>query len=240
MLSAAELARRRRASQRHHLGLLGGVVLDGGVVASVVPESPERSLFNAVVYDDGAALVRRHGELVAAYETAGVRAWMVWVPEHDAQTAEALLARGHRLDGAPVAMGTTVAGLDLDGPDVGADVGWAEIAALNGLAYGHSPDDFTGALSRLPEAAVRRLGVPGEAALFTIESAGDCTVDMVATHPDHRGRGLATGLLRRALREARDRGCETASLIATAAGRPVYERLGFVALGALHMYERRL
>ena len=76
--------------------------------------------------------------------------------------------------------------------------------------------------------------------LFTIEHAGDCTVDLVATHPALRGQGVASALMRRALREARSRRSTTASLIASAAGRPPYERFGFRAFGELHMYERRV
>ena len=239
MIQSAELEERRRASQRHQLRLYGGLELDG-VTASVVPESAERSIFNAVVYEDGDVLLDRHDALVRAYADAGVRAWTVWVPAEDEVTAAGLVDRGHRLDGRPMAMACELAGLDLDGPAVGEPVGWGEVAALNGIAYDHPPEEFSRPLARLPEEAVRRLGLPGRGVLFTIEVAGDCVVDLVATHPGHRGRGLGSALLRRALREARGRGCETASLIATAAGRPVYERIGFRALGELHMYERRV
>jgi hypothetical protein len=45
--------------------------------------------------------------------------------------------------------------------------------------------------------------------------------------------------MRLALRDARDRGCETTSLEATAAGEPVYRAIGYRALGALQMWERR-
>jgi hypothetical protein len=42
-----------------------------------------------------------------------------------------------------------------------------------------------------------------------------------------------------ALLEARGRGCTTTSLQATMRGRPVYQRLGYRDIGAMHMWERR-
>jgi GNAT superfamily N-acetyltransferase len=60
---------------------------------------------------------------------------------------------------------------------------------------------------------------------------------MVATHPTAQRQGLSTALIKQALRAARERGCTTSSLEASAAGRPVYERLGYRPLGRLAMWE---
>jgi ribosomal protein S18 acetylase RimI-like enzyme len=68
---------------------------------------------------------------------------------------------------------------------------------------------------------------------------GDCGIYLVATDPRAQGQGLCSELLRLALREAREAGCETTSLEATKAGEPVYERLGYRALGTLEMWEHR-
>jgi GNAT superfamily N-acetyltransferase len=62
---------------------------------------------------------------------------------------------------------------------------------------------------------------------------------MVATDLQARGRGLASGLIRVAVSEARDRDCETTSLQATRAGYSAYRRLGYRDLGAVGMWERR-
>ena len=67
----------------------------------------------------------------------------------------------------------------------------------------------------------------------------DCGFWFAATVPEARGRGLVSGLLHRALRDARERGCRTSTTQATAMGRPVYERIGYRDLGPIHMYERR-
>lgn len=47
------------------------------------------------------------------------------------------------------------------------------------------------------------------------------------TAPSHRGRGLATRLLRGLLEEAKGRGVRKLLLCASEMGRPVYQRLGF-------------
>ena len=61
----------------------------------------------------------------------------------------------------------------------------------------------------------------------------------VATLPEARNRGIATGLMAHALRNARDDGFRTTTLQSTKLGRPVYEKLGYRDFGAAHMYERR-
>jgi predicted GNAT family acetyltransferase len=64
-------------------------------------------------------------------------------------------------------------------------------------------------------------------------------VSGVATPPEHRGRGIAGWLMARALAAARREGALSASLRASAAGAPVYERLGFRDLGFVEMWELR-
>jgi predicted GNAT family acetyltransferase len=61
---------------------------------------------------------------------------------------------------------------------------------------------------------------------------------MVAVVPEARGQGLSGKLIAHSLADAVERGCRTATLVATKLGRPVYERLGFEGLGALEMWER--
>ena len=59
-----------------------------------------------------------------------------------------------------------------------------------------------------------------------------------ATLPAYRRQGIASGLIRRLVRRGRERGCTTTSLVASRAGTPVYERLGYRDLGHVHMWER--
>lgn len=222
----------------------GHVVKREGMTAAVVPACPERSVVNCVIYSDASALGDALDELADEYDRAGVRAWTVWVPEDDAEAAGLLEGAGHVLDARPAAMVRGLDGLELRRPNdlelVEPDMG--EAARLNDAAYGF-PGDFERAFHSLPpQPAYLYLatadGVPA-CTLLTYEEEGECGIYLVATLPEARGRGLATALMSHALLEARDRGCTTTSLQATTRGRPVYERLGYRDIGAVHMWERR-
>lgn len=217
-----------------------------GVTAAVVPACPNRSVVNCVVYSDAAALSDALEQLAAEYERAGVRAWTVWVPEQDEEAARLLADAGHRLDARPAAMvgdlddlePASAAGMELDliEPEM------SEAARVNDVAYGF-PGDFERAFSKLPPEPAwlylaRVDGVPA-CTVLTYEEDGECGVYLVATLPDARGRGVATALMNHALAEAKRRGCATTSLQATQRGRPVYLRMGYRDIGAVHMWERR-
>ena len=245
---------RTRASMRGSWAALadlaeGGIwIEDGGVGACVYPAAPERSIFNAVVwYEDAAALERAHDRLRAAYEDAGVQAWTVWVPEHDADAAALLASAGHVLDADPANML-----LDLrqfHAPDPTADVSWGcdatleEWARVNEAAYpwgDGSMERAILAMSRAPGPvyAVREDG-EAVAVLGAEDHNGDCYITLVATLPEWRGLGYAGLLMNEALRDAKARGCSTSSLQATKKGEPVYARVGYRTLGAFQMWERR-
>ena len=67
----------------------------------------------------------------------------------------------------------------------------------------------------------------------------DLGVYFVATHPEHRGRGLASRLVTAALLDARERGLLSSSLQGSPMGRSIYTRLGYTTDFELRMYERR-
>jgi GNAT superfamily N-acetyltransferase len=58
-----------------------------------------------------------------------------------------------------------------------------------------------------------------------------CWLGLVATHPDARGRGLARRISQHLVDWSVAHGCDTVALDASDLGRPVYERLGFEAVG---------
>lgn len=253
MTGDAELARRHAATHRaaYRLfasGSAGGTVaqLDGGVQAAITPALPERSLFNAVLYDEPAPLLAALGELDRRYEQAGVRAWTVWTRPGDTETAEALRAAGHAFDGEPMLMGATLDELDLEprgGLTLGEPGDWTALARCNDDAYGLAPGTFGLALSGIGDPAARAYVAldAGEpvAACGTVQHDGDAGVLFVATVPAAQRRGLASELMRHALREARAAGAWTTTLEASAAGEPVYARMGYRALARLGMWERR-
>jgi GNAT superfamily N-acetyltransferase len=233
----------------------GLVIERDGVVASMSPICPDRSIANSVVYGDGTSLTAQLDDLAMAYAGAGIIAWTVWAPEFDRPTIDALERAGHHFDGNPAAMV-----LDLDGfepPPVG-DLDWdAEatietVAQLNDRAYGHPHEQgFGRAFQQRPDGLDLRMyqaRADGEPAsvVATIDHPAapgmpraDCGIYWVATHPDHRGRGLTTRLLGLALAHARERGCGTSSLQSSAMGYPIYERLGYRTHYRWNMYERR-
>lgn len=215
------------------------------LLASVAPAAPERSIFNSVFYEDPATLAAEVDSLGEAYESRGVRAWTVWVDEKDRDTARLLAGRGHVLDAAPRHMAIDLEGLPPEPPvPEGVELvpGEAPVAAeLNDRAYGYGPDGFRAAM--VEECGIHwHVGLAGGepvGCVGAIRVGDDCCITGVATPPESRGRGIASWLLWKVLAMVRDGGVRTASLQATPDGAPVYERLGFVDLGFVEMWERR-
>jgi GNAT superfamily N-acetyltransferase len=254
MISPEEAARLQRRSLARFLRLLVAGAPDSrlferrGVAAAIVPSVPQRSIVNSVTYSDAAALGDALEDVAHAYEQAGVVAWTVWAPQDDEAAAEVLAAAGNTLDGRPAAMSLELA--DFEVPDLG-DLDWdsqasgAEICKLNDQAYDWSElEGTTRALRDLkagPTTHLYRARVDGRTAsvAVVIDTDDEASFVLVATDPELRGRGLSTRLMGAALGEARDRGMRTSSLQASAAGEPVYRRLGYQSFGRLHMWEHR-
>jgi GNAT superfamily N-acetyltransferase len=220
------------------------VALDG-VLAAVVPASPERSVINSVMYESAEALEPALARLGEIYEEAGVGAWTVWAPERDGVASAILERAGHRLDALPTAMAMELGGFDRQPStrvEIDTEPDPVELGRINDRAYGFDGDDFARALTRRPpglHAYVARVdGVPA-ACVGALDQEDDCGIFFVATLPEARGRGLATELMTRALADGRGRGCHTTSLQATEAGYPIYARLGYRDCGKLQMWERR-
>ena len=60
------------------------------------------------------------------------------------------------------------------------------------------------------------------------------TLGMIIVSPEHQGKGIGRELMKRVLEELGER---CTQLIATPAGQPLYERLGFVATGSIHQHQ---
>jgi ribosomal protein S18 acetylase RimI-like enzyme len=249
----ADLARRQLASQTTFfraltLGTPGSSLSEQpGLMAFVMPTAPDAAFVNSVVYSDPDAVAPALDGLAEMYAAAGVRAWTVWVRPGDRALAGVLGAAGHALDTATALMAATLDELELvprGSLDLDHDAPWATLGRVNDLAYGLPYRSFEVALTGadLPSLSRYVARVDGEAAACVVASwhEGDCGIYLVATDPRAQGAGLCSELLRLALREAREAGCETTSLEATTKGRPVYERIGYRALGTLEMWEHRV
>lgn len=223
----------------------GRTVRLDGVVAAVTPAVPERSIPNSVTYETEESLADALGELRQIYDDAGILAWTVWVPEHHGRVRELLERSGHRLDASPTAMiaelGEVEAPREGD-PEPDPRPTREDLGLVNDLAYG-TGDSFQRLIGQGPadprHTYIADLDGRPVAGVASQDLDGDCSIYWVATVPQARGRGLAPGLMRRALADGRDRGCEVSTLQATKLGRPVYERLGYRAFGEIQMWERR-
>jgi GNAT superfamily N-acetyltransferase len=224
---------------------------DDGLLVCVCPARPERSLVNAVLYEDGAALAAALPELAEAFAAAGAQAWTVWVQPGDDAVAEACAAHGHVLDATPELMWAPLADVLGDGPAAGVALDeappWTTIGAVNDAAFGLPPGHLTlvmAGASPDPAAAPRAVAVGPEGeplACAAVAVAGDVAeVVMVATLPAARGRGLAAACIRSCLARARaGHGARWTTLEATKMGEPLYAHMGYRRAGAYGMWERR-
>jgi GNAT superfamily N-acetyltransferase len=227
-------------------GSEGAHVVDlDGVLASVCPSVPERSLPNSVVYESQDALIAALPELARHYEEAGVEAWTVWTPEDDADAIAALDEAGHKLDATPAAMSLDLAELE-EPPEVDYRTGddlVPDVGSINDRAYPVDGEPFSRMMVEQPTGVTSNYvaDVDGEpaACLQILPVEGDACVLLVATVPEARGRGLAARLMQRALWDAREAGCDLSTLQATKLGEPVYARMGYRRHGALQMWEKR-
>jgi ribosomal protein S18 acetylase RimI-like enzyme len=216
-----------------------------GVLATIVPASPQRSFFNSVLYEDRESMIAAIAELAEAYEEAGIAAWTVWVPEDDTEVARALQLAGHKLDARPRAMAMPIVDLRPPDSDPGLEIreeNDPELQArINEVAYGFPPGEFPPLEGDTPGlrtyfGSIDRETVGTAAALA---HGSDCEIVYVAVLPEGRGRGIAGRLMARALADAAEQGLETTTLQSTKLGYPVYVKLGYRDLGELQMWERR-
>jgi GNAT superfamily N-acetyltransferase len=168
------------------------------------------------------------------------------VPDIEPDAGRLLAAAGHTLDASPAAMLLDLSSLRAPaGPEPSWSGEWDLAAAgfVNDAAYGDTSGLFARAMGSLPpESGHMYLArVDGQPASFVLvhDHDGDCEFWIAATVPEARGRGLLSGLLHRALLEARARGCTTSTTQATRMGEPVYARLGYETFGRIEMWERR-
>jgi GNAT superfamily N-acetyltransferase len=206
---------------------------DGTAIAAFV-NPPEREFLNNAVLargiaDFGAALAA----IERTYARYGIESYAVWVHESEIGAAAALAGRGYRYDSSTRTMAMPVADLvavDTSGLDV-FEAGPEEFWVVDGL---------DGLVPELPPRGahfyVARLNGESAATLMAHDHDGDCGVYMVATLPPARRRGLATALSAHAVAAARERGCATASLQATAMAEGVYAAVGFRDLGRFDEY----
>jgi len=210
------------------------VVEAEGAAIAIFVRSPDREVLN------NAVLTRDAGDLDAildavehAYTDRGVERYAVWVHESEGAIARDIEARGYAYDSSTRTMAMEIADfadvatskLDLFEPSL------TEFWSLTGF------DDLVPELD--PNGAhfyVSRLDGERAASLMAFDHDGDCGIYMVGTVPAARRLGLATALTAHAVADARERGCTTVSLQATAMAEGIYARVGFRDLGRFDEY----
>ncbi|HEY2868618.1 MAG TPA: GNAT family N-acetyltransferase [Gaiellales bacterium] len=219
----------------------GRTLEEPGVRAIATPAAPERPLFNAAFGLEPGALARAYDRLAAFYAEADVPRWTAFVDPADSESIAAVAGNGHELDAEPRMMLADAA--DIAGSETPIELDPAPapetIAGLNDRVYGY-PGSFARTLCSLAglDPLVALVDSEPVACALAHDDAGDCHITLVATLPAYRRQGIASGLIRRLVRRGRERGCTTTSLVASRAGTPVYERLGYRDLGHVHMWER--
>jgi ribosomal protein S18 acetylase RimI-like enzyme len=214
----------------------------GGMVASVMPAVPKSSVMNVALAVDPADPPRGLEQLAERFRAGGARKWGLWVDAGDERGALAAREQGMVLDSRPAAMVATLSELPFDHAPERAEPDLPTVGRVNDLAYGYPEPKLAPAIANLP-GTVLAYGAAHDGEIASVAMAHDIGTDtavwLVATLPQAQRRGLAAQVLRRLLLDARERGQETASLQASRAGRPLYERLGFTSVGELHLYEER-
>ncbi|HKG27090.1 MAG TPA: GNAT family N-acetyltransferase, partial [Thermomicrobiales bacterium] len=83
---------------------------------------------------------------------------------------------------------------------------------------------------------VARVSGEDAAAALAFDHGGDCGIYNVGTVEHARRRGIGTALIAFQLHQARERGCQTASLQSTPMAERVYAAVGFRDLGRFLEY----
>jgi ribosomal protein S18 acetylase RimI-like enzyme len=217
----------------------GATLIEGdGMVASVMPVAPASSIMNCALAVDPTHTPQELERLAESFEQGGAEKWGLWVDGDDERAAQAAREQGMVLDSRPAPMVADLTELPFDDAPPRSGVDLATAGRVNDLAYGYPQPKMAPAIAALPN-DVLTYGDSNSVAM-AYDVGDDTAVWFVATLPRAQRQGLAGKLLRRLLLDARERGQRTASLQASPAGRPLYERLGFRTVGALHLYEQRL
>jgi ribosomal protein S18 acetylase RimI-like enzyme len=217
----------------------GATLLEvGGMVGSVMPVAPRSSIMNCALAADPRQTPTQLQQLAEAFEHGGAHKWGLWVDGDDERAAHAAREQGLVLDSRPAPMVADLNELPFDDAPPRTQLDLETAGRVNDLAYGYQEPKMAPAIAALPP-TVLTYGDDHSVAL-AYDVRDDTAVWFVATLPEAQGQGRAGSLLRRLMLDARERGQRTASLQASPAGKPLYERLGFRTVGTLHLYEQRL
>lgn len=240
-----ELAPQLEANRRYWTGWAGS---DPDAGLTIYRSGIGHSLLNGVLRVRDRPLDQAVEQAKA--ELAGTR-WVWWAgPDSDEGTADGLLALGATPGGRLPIMAIDLAAVNrseapadlkiitvVDRPDVERYVhAYAEPLGFDVTDLGPVVDRVTN--FGFPD-VVRLAGVVDGRTVGTCElslGTGVAGLFCIGTDREFQRRGIATALTLEALRIARDAGRSIATLQASAAGEPVYRRIGFETVGHYEMF----
>jgi GNAT superfamily N-acetyltransferase len=212
-----------------------------GIAAALFPAPGEREVFNNAVTSRGTPLAASAlAALAALYRDHAVGRWQLWVHEHDHQSSLRAAAAGLVVDTSTMSMGMPLdrvltARMEEPALDLVPMPGIGEARMLLYNAERTVPQ------LRAAGACLYVARCEGDPAtcVVSFERAGDCGIYSVETAERFRRRGLATALVRHALRRGRERGCTSASLQSTPMAESMYASIGFRPLGRYVEWQHR-
>jgi GNAT superfamily N-acetyltransferase len=213
-------------------GTTGAAVIRApGVAVAVFADEPERSFYNNALLGRGLDPPDREAALdavAAAYASAGVDRYAVWVHESDEPMRQLLAGRGYTYDASTRSMGMSLDDLSVGSPALDVEAsGWSAYVDVIGLG----PDYLRLADPTAYHVLVARLDGAPVAAAMAFDHDGDCGIYNVTTLEPARRQGFGTALTARLLHDARARGCVSASLQSTPMAERLYASVGFRDLG---------
>jgi GNAT superfamily N-acetyltransferase len=245
------------ATLRHRLwqgfarlqALLGGQAAQGEVtetdelIASFVPKAPDSPTLNAVIALADTMDTTTLQQIGDRYEREGIRRWGVWTDGTKHDVIATLQDTGLRLTSSSPGMAAALTQLDVNGAAPAHHADLATVGHVNDLAYGNPDGRLEKTLAPLRPGALLAYradhrGRPASVAL-ALHHGEDCGVSFVATAPFARRQGLATGVMHRVALDAREAGCTSATLQATALGEKLYKALGYRKVSDMQLWERR-
>ncbi|RKH66046.1 GNAT family N-acetyltransferase [Corallococcus aberystwythensis] len=208
-----------------------------GVDAFALP-SYQDAHFQQVLFTEADALAAALPALTDFYRGLGLPRWRVTLTPGQRDATRVLGARGYRPDFTVVAMGAWLHELPDAAPGVPVETveDMGDLVDINLQTYGAEWRDILAVWQRPPlpvpvHTVVAREQGKALSCGLAVDVADTAGVYLVATHPEARGMGLASAVMRGLISGARQRGCTATVLQSTPAGIRVYRHLGFRDLG---------
>jgi ribosomal protein S18 acetylase RimI-like enzyme len=221
----------------------GSVLQRDGLVASIVPGTPDSPTLNAAVAIDPDAATEHFADLRERYRDARIRRWGLWLDDRASLVAQWLTRAGMVVTTASPGMGAVIAEVRSTNGNERHEADLPTVGRVNDLAYGNYDGRLERTLAPLPKNVLHSYRVDHEgrpaAVALALHHHEDCGVSFVATVPNARRKGLGSQVMRQALHHARSEGCTTTTLQATDVGERLYKALGFRHLCVMQLWELR-